>query len=171
MNPLNHTPWKEIFFKLFLIPLLVFQLTSCDLFESTTVSSKEIKKASSWTKKDQAPSFPECESLEKEDQLDCFQTIISEQLLMSIFDANFVATFPLDENIILTLKVDKKGVISLLEAEIPNSVLEALPDLETTLNDAVANLPQALPATKTNVGVYVDTQFTLPIQIRAQPVE
>jgi hypothetical protein len=141
------------------------------LFESTTVSSKEIKKASSWTKKDQAPSFPECESLEKEDQLDCFQNIISEQLLMSIFDANFVATFPLDENIILTLKVDKKGVISLLEAEIPNSVLEALPDLETTLNDAVANLPQALPATKTNVGVYVDTQFTLPIQIRAQPVE
>ena len=127
---------RKIFFKLFLIPLLVFQLTSCDLFESTTVSSKEIKKASSWTKKDQAPSFPECESLEKEDQLDCFQNIISEQLLMSIFDANFVATFPLDENIILTLKVDKKGVISLLEAEIPNSVLEALPDLETTLNDA-----------------------------------
>lgn len=162
---------RKIFIKLFLIPLLVFQLTSCDLFESTTVSSKEIKKASSWTKKDQAPSFPECESLEKEDQLDCFQNIISEQLLMSIFDANFVATFPLDENIILTLKVDKKGVISLLEAEIPNSVLEALPDLETTLNDAVANLPQALPATKTNVGVYVDTQFTLPIQIRAQPVE
>jgi hypothetical protein len=162
---------RKIFFKLFLIPLLVFQLTSCDLFESTTVSSKEIKKASSWTKKDQAPSFPECESLEKEDQLDCFQNIISEQLLMSIFDANFVATFPLDENIILTLKVDKKGVISLLEAEIPNSVLEALPDLETTLNDAVANLPQALPATKTNVGVYVDTQFTLPIQIRAQPVK
>ena len=162
---------RKIFFKLFLIPLLVFQLTSCDLFESTTVSSKEIKKASSWTKKDQAPSFPECESLEKEDQLDCFQNIISEQLLMSIFDANFVATFPLDENIILTLKVDKKGVISLLEAEIPNSVLEALPDLETTLNDAVANLPQALPATKTNVGVYVDTQFTLPIQIRAQHVE
>ena len=162
---------RKIFFKLFLIPLLVFQLTSCDLFESTTVSSKEIKKASSWTKKDQAPSFPECESLEKEDQLDCFQNIISEQLLMSIFDANFVATFPLDENIILTLKVDKKGAISLLETEIPNSVLEALPDLETTLNDAVANLPQALPATKTNVGVYVDTQFTLPIQIRAQPVE
>jgi hypothetical protein len=162
---------RKIFFKLFLIPLLVFQLTSCDLFESTTVSSKEIKKASSWTKKDQAPSFPECESFEKEDQLDCFQNIISEQLLMSIFDANFVATFPLDENIILTLKVDKKGVISLLEAEIPNSVLEALPDLETTLNDAVTNLPQALPATKTNVGVYVDTQFTLPIQIRAQPVE
>jgi hypothetical protein len=58
-----------------------------------------------------------------------------------------------------------------MEAEIPNSVLEALPYLESTLNEAVVNLPQALPATKTNVGVYVDTQFTLPIQIRAQPTE
>ena len=162
---------RKFFFKLFLIPLVFFQLTSCDLFESTTVSSKEIKKASSWSKKDQAPSFPECESLEKEDQFNCFQNIISEQLLMSIFDANFVATYPLDENIVLTINVDKEGVISLMEAEIPRSVLEALPDLETSLNDAVADLPQALPATKINVGVYVDTKFTLPIQIRAQPIE
>jgi hypothetical protein len=77
----------------------------------------------------------------------------------------------LDENVVLTLKVDKTGAFSLVEAEIPNSVLEALPYLESTLNEAVVNLPQALPATKTNVGVYVDTQFTLPIQIRAQPTE
>ena len=156
---------------LLLVTFLVILLSSCELFESTTVSSKEIKKASSWSKKDQDPSFPECESLEKEDQFDCFQNIISEQLLMSIFDANFVATYPLDENIVLTLNVDKKGVISLMEAEIPSSVLEALPDLKTSLNDAVADLPQALPATKINVGVYVDTKFTLPIQIRAQPIE
>ena len=91
--------------------------------------------------------------------------------MMSIYDANMVASTPLDENVVLTLKVDKTGAFSLMEAEIPNSVLEALPYLESTLNEAVVNLPQALPATKTNVGVYVDTQFTLPIQIRAQPTE
>ena len=90
---------------------------------------------------------------------------------MSISEANMVASTPLDENVVLTLKVDKTGAFSLVEAEIPNSVLEALPYLESTLNEAVVNLPQALPATKTNVGVYVDTQFTLPIQIRAQPTE
>ena len=156
---------------LLLIPFLVIQLTSCDLFESTTVSSKEIKKASSWSKKDQAPSYPECESLEKDEQLECFQNIISERLMMSIAEANLVATNPLDESVVLTLKVDKKGVFSLLESEIPNRVIEVLPYLESTLQDAVANLPEALPATKTNVGVYVDTQFTLPIQIRAQPIE
>jgi hypothetical protein len=91
--------------------------------------------------------------------------------MMSISDANMVASTPLDENVVLTLKVDKTGAFSIMEAEIPNSVLEALPYLESTLNEAVVNLPQALPATKTNVGVYVDTQFTLPIQIRAQPTE
>ena len=154
-----------------LAPFLAIQLSSCELFESTTVSSKDIKKASSWSKKDQAPSYPECESLEKDEQLDCFQNIISERLMMSISDTNMVAITPLDENVVLTLKVDKTGALSLVEAEIPNSVLEALPYLESTLDEAVVNLPQALPATKTNVGVYVDTQFTLPIQIRAQPTE
>ena len=154
-----------------LATFLVIQLSSCELFESTTVSSKEIKKASSWSKKDQVPSYPECESLEKDEQLDCFQAIISNRLMMSIYDANMVASAPLDENVVLTLKVDRTGVFSLVEAEIPNSVLEALPYLESTLNETVVNLPKALPATKTNVGVYVDTQFTLPIQIRAQPTE
>ena len=156
---------------LILLPFLTIQLSSCELFESTTVSSKEIKKASSWSKKDQAPSYPECESLEKDEQLECFQNIISERLMTAIFDANLVASTPLEENIVLTLKVDKKGAFSLVEAEIPNSVSDALPYLESTLNDAVANLPEALPATKTNVGVYVDAQFTLPILIRAQPIE
>ena len=91
--------------------------------------------------------------------------------MTTILDASFVATSPLEESIVLTIKVDKKGAFSLVEAEIPNSVLDALPYLESTLNDAVLNLPEALPATKTNVGVYVDTQFKLPILIRAQPNE
>ena len=156
---------------LVLFPFFVIQLSSCDLFESTTVSSKEIKKASSWSKKDQPPSYPECESLDKEEQLECFQNIVSDRLMTTILEASFVASTPFEESIDLTLKVDKNGAFSLVEAEIPNSVLDALPYLESTLNDAVLNLPDALPATKTNVGVNVDTQFKLPILIRAQPME
>ena len=156
---------------LVLFPFFVIQLSSCDLFESTTVSSTEIKKASSWSKKDQPPSYPECESLDKEEQLECFQNIVSDRLMTTILEASFVASTPFEESIDLTIKVDKNGAFSLVEAEIPNSVLDALPYLESTLNDAVLNLPDALPATKTNVGVYVDTQFTLPILIRAQPIE
>ena len=91
--------------------------------------------------------------------------------MMSISDANMVANTPLDEIVDITLRIDKTGAFSLVEAEIPNFILESLPYLESALNEAILNLPQALPATKTNVGVYVDTQFTLPIQITAQPIE
>ena len=62
--------------------------------------------------------------------------------MISISESNLVATNPLEENIVLTLKVDKKGVFSLLETEIPNRVLDLLPLLESTLEDAVANLPE-----------------------------
>lgn len=156
---------------LVLFPFFVIQLSSCDLFESTTVSSKEIKKASSWSKKDQPPSYPECESLDKEEQLECFQNIVSDRLMTTILEASFVASTPFEESIDLTLKVDKNGAFSLVEAEIPNNVLDALPYLESTIEDAIAKLPNALPATKTNVGVNVDIQFKLPILISAQSME
>ncbi|MDA9596878.1 hypothetical protein N9R95_00600 [Flavobacteriaceae bacterium] len=154
-----------------LLSVLLILLSSCELFDSTTVSKKEIKKASTWSSKDQAPSFPECESLNKKDQMECFQDLISEYLMVSIAESNLVASSPVQASVVLRLKVDKKGVFSLEEAEISNDILEVLPDLETVLEDAVANLPKALPATKTNVGVYVDAQFSLPINISAQPAE
>ena len=91
--------------------------------------------------------------------------------MTTILEASFVASTPFEESIDLTLKVDKNGAFSLVEAEIPNNVLDALPYLESTIEDAVAKLPNALPATKTNVGVYVDIQYKLPILIRAQPIE
>jgi len=97
--------------------------------------------------------------------------LISEGLTAYISNQNLVATTPIEAMITLKLKVDKEGIISLLEADISNSLLEALPYLESTLEEAVNNLPTALPATKTNVGVYVDAQFSLPVQIRAQPFE
>ena len=39
--------------------------------------------------------------------------------------------------------------------------------LSTVLEDAIDGLPTAIPATKSNVGVAVDTQLKLPIRITA----
>ncbi len=158
--------------KLFLPFALIFiiSLCSCELFSSTKLSSSEIKKASSWSSKDQPPSFPECEGVEKKNQLKCFQSIISNQLTLAISDIDIIAIEPLNHEIFIQIKIDKEGVFSLLEAKIPNTVRDALPELEQVLNQAVANLPLALPATKTNVGVYVDSQLSMPVQISAQPL-
>ena len=58
-------------FKKFLLALSIIfisSLSSCDIFSSTKISSSQIKKASSWSSKDQPPSFPECEGVEKKEQ-------------------------------------------------------------------------------------------------------
>ena len=149
---------------------MIISSSSCELLSSTKVSSSEIKKASSWSSKDQPPSFPECEEVEKKEQLKCFQSIISDQLKLAISDFDIIAVEPLDQEIIVQIKIDKEGVFSLLDAKIPNAVRDAMPELEQILSQAVANLPLALPATKTNVGVYVDSQFTMPVDIIAQPL-
>ena len=157
-------------FLLFLIVVLIISSSSCELLSSTKVSSSEIKKASSWSSKDQPPSFPECEGVEKKEQLKCFQSIISDQLKLAISDFDIIAVEPLNHEIIVQIKIDKEGVFSLLDAKIPNAVRDAMPELEQILSKDVDNLPLALPATKTNVGVYVDSQFTMPVQISAQPL-
>ena len=157
-------------FLLFPIVILIISSSSCELLSSTKVPSSEIKKASSWSSKDQPPSFPECEEVEKKEQLKCFQSIISDQLKLAISDFDIIAVEPLNHEIIVQIKIDKEGVFSLLDAKIPNTVRDAMPELEQILTQAVANLPLALPATKTNVGVYVDSQFTMPVHISAQPL-
>ena len=157
-------------FLLFLTLNLIISLSSCEILSSTKLSSSEIKKASSWSSKDQPPSFPECEGVEKKEQLNCLQSIISDQLKSAISDMDIIAVEPLNHEIIVQIKIDKEGVFSLLEAKIPNTVRDALPELEMILTQAIANLPLALPATKTNVGVYVDSQLSMPVHIIAQPL-
>tara|TARA_A100001011_G_scaffold47889_1_gene45336 strand:- start:223 stop:711 length:489 start_codon:yes stop_codon:yes gene_type:complete len=155
---------------LFLIVILIISLSSCELLSSTKVSSTEIKNASGWSSKDQPPSFPECEGVEKKEQLNCLQSIISDQLKLAISDFNIISLESFKQEIIIQIKIDKEGIFSLLDAKIPNTVRDALPELEQILKQAIANLPSALPATKTNVGVFVDSQLTMPVQISAQPL-
>jgi hypothetical protein len=47
-------------------------------------------------------------------------------------------------------------------------VLEAIPNLESNLYDAINLIPQAQAGVKTNVGVLVSTAFQLPLRIFAQ---
>ena len=90
---------------------------------------------------------------------------------LAISDFEMIASEPIDQEIVIDIKINKEGIFSLLDAKIPNSVVNALPELEQLLAQAIANLPLALPATKTNVGVYVDTRLSMPIRISAQPLE
>lgn len=152
--------------------LFIFVATltiSCEYFDTTTHTPKQIKQASSWSEKDQAPTFESCQDLTAEDQFDCFKNTIRTSLEESLYAEALVANQEIDREIILNLLIDVDGAIQLTDTEGASTVFEAVEELETLLINAVAQLPLALPATKTNVGVKVKTSIKVPIRIIATP--
>ncbi len=147
-----------------------FGTVSCDSF-NTKVPASEIKKASAWSKSDQYPSFPDCEGLSGSQAKSCFGGIIGDFVSEYLRNQELIAAEEVDSEIILLLKVTKKGVIELSSVEDPNNIRSAITDLDTILEEAVATLPEAQPAVKTNAGRKVQVSLKLPIQIIATASE
>ena len=142
--------------------------SGCHLFESTKVSSKEIKAASTWSEKDQVPTFSECESIEStDDKKVCFESIISNSILDYIDQNPLQSSETISEEINAILIIDKEGYFSLDQIERSRKMDNAIPNLEEQLLSAISMIPQAEPALKTNVGTFVSTKMTLPIMIVA----
>ena len=146
--------------KFFLVwSFLLIMIVSCDSI-NMSVPDSEIESASSWSINDQPPSFPECENLKNNQHLDCFRNIIEIEINNFLNDK----VFPLDSNqYILTLKIDTIGKFSLDKLN-PSNKLD-----NTSINlikSAVENIPNALPAIKTNVGEFVEVTFNLPFKLK-----
>ena len=137
--------------------LVIFATVSCDT-NNVRVSDSEIQSASAWSINDQPPTFPQCENLKNKEHLDCFKNIIEVEINNFLNDK----VFPADTSeFLLTLKIDTIGKFSLDD-------LSALGKLNSTSKDmiknAVENIPNALPAIKTNVGEFVEVTFNLPFK-------
>ncbi len=156
--------------KIFLaVSVSILAFSGCHFFDSPKVTSKEIKAASVWSEKDQGPSFSDCDAFDQSiDKKNCFEAIISNTIMDYIAENPWESSEYLDEEIILYLYIDKQGLFSLQEIESSNGILEAIPNMEESLEIAVSQIPQAQPAIKTNVGTFVSTTLKLPIMISAQ---
>jgi hypothetical protein len=151
-----------------LFGVILLSLSSCHLFESPKVPAKEIETASSWSEKDQAPSFESCEDLSSDDQVSCFEEMIAFTVLDYINENPWVASENIDEEVVLNLLIDKQGLITLESVDASNYILDAIPYLKNSLITAINLLPQAQAAVKTNVGTLVTTSIKLPLKIFAQ---
>ena len=145
--------------KFFLVwSFLIIMIVSCDSI-NMSVPDSEIESASSWSINDQPPSFPECENLKNNQHLDCFRNIIEIEINNFLSDK----VFPLDSNqYILTLKIDTIGKFSLDKLSPSNKLDNTSVNL---IKSAVDNIPNALPAIKTNVGEFVEVTFNLPFKL------
>jgi hypothetical protein len=153
------------------ISLMFILFQGCEYFNTTTISPKQVKEQSLWSENDQPPSFSECDGLEGDANAECFKNMITERLTSILAEYNFTSNTILNEEVILTLELDTEGYFSLGELEDDADVLFHIESLSDILDEAVSALPQALPAVKTNVGMKVKTQLTLPVRIIASPQE
>ena len=144
-------------------------IASCENFSTNTCTPQQIKKASQWSDNDQMPTFETCSSLEIKEQFDCFKDEIANSVYNSLSYENLISNQEIDEEIILNMVIDEEGNISLDNVENGSLVYEAIPSLSEIINTTISSLPKALPATKTNVGIYVKSKIKLPIRITASP--
>ena len=151
--------------KLQLFYLIFFTITSCSFFETETISKKQIIEQSKWSISDQYPSFPECEDFENEDQKDCFDDTVNYLIQDYINTFELESDKSIDIKFNLTIEISKDGVFKLIEFENKN-LGSNIPNFNNIIREAVDSLPKAIPAVKTNVGVYVATKFTLPIELK-----
>lgn len=144
-------------------------IAGCENFSTNTYTPQQIKKASQWSDNDQMPTFETCSSLEIKEQFDCFKDEIANSVYNSLSYENLISNQEIDEEIILNMVIDEEGNISLDNVENVSLVYEAIPSLSEIINTTISSLPKALPATKTNVGIYVKSKIKLPIRITASP--
>ena len=138
--------------------IIIFAIWSCDS-NNVRVSNSDIQSASAWSINDQPPTFPQCENLKNNEHLDCFKNII--EIEINSFLNNKV--FPIDTSeFILTLKIDTIGKFSLDKLS-PSEKLNS--ESINMIKNAVENIPDALPAIKTNIGEFVEVTFNLPFKL------
>ena len=149
--------------------LFYILIAGCENFSTKTYTPQQIKKASQWSDNDQMPTFETCSSLEIKEQFDCFKDEIANSVYNSLSYENLISNQEIDEEIVLNMVIDEMGNISLDKVENGSLVYDAIPSLSEIINTTISSLPKALPATKTNVGIYVKSKIKLPIRITASP--
>jgi hypothetical protein len=154
-------PFKKNFF----LCLIFLNVSSCSFFNTEVISPSQIISQSKWSENDQYPSFPECEDLEPKDQKKCFESLVSELISEFLYEKNIEIEKPFDQELTLILNIDSNGNFSVEEINSTPEIRSSIPDIDEIIVESVKKFPKALPAVKTNVGVFVSTNIKIPINI------
>ena len=151
---------------LVLLCSLTINFQACNFIDLRQVSQNEIKKASEWSKTDQIPSYNECEKFKTlEDQKKCFQETLIDLIYSGLTNKELKSEEEVSSELIIQIKINENGNFSLDSVVDPNNIIGKIPNLKKYINQTIQNLPDAMPAIKTNVGLFVNVKFSLPIII------
>ena len=148
--------------------IIIFFILSCN----TEYSKKKVEIPSSitnWNVNDEPPSIKLCDQIESElNRNICFQNELIKLIYENIDFSEIVVEKDLNDTLILSILINKKGEISFFKSVIPLQIKNQIPLIDSILNKAIKRLPRILPATKTNIGVQVNSSFELPLILKTK---
>ncbi|MAT79950.1 MAG: hypothetical protein CMD13_04350 [Flavobacteriales bacterium] len=152
--------------KIILISLLIFSSCQSNLNKrSTDINSEKI----TWSNSDEFPSVKSCNELIQTELIkECFKNFLSNEILKNLNLSKVLIDKPVNDTVNITLLVDNKGTISIINKIIPEKIIDAIPNFNFLLTNAIDSLPIVLPGTKTSLGISVNSKFQLPIILKSQ---
>ena len=152
--------------KIILIALLI--ISSCQSNLNKVEADNNIEKIT-WTSNDEFPSIELCNELSESRLVnDCFKNFLSSEILKNLNLSKITIEKPLNDTVNIELLIDNKGKISISDKVIPENIIQMISNFEIFLDNAVDSLPSVLPATKTTLGVSVNSKFQLPIILKSK---
>ena len=154
------------YIKVKLLSLIFFNSCETNL-NNNTININEEKIL--WNSTDEYPSIKLCNDL-KETALirKCFQAFLSNQIFIKLTKKEILINKSIDDTVIISLLINNKGKISINNESIPKNVSDNIPDFQNIIRIIIDSLPNVLPATKTNLGVSVNSKFELPIILKSK---
>jgi hypothetical protein len=151
--------------RVFIFVIMLSSCYSCNYFSNDGKPTKQkLDTIVDFTTVSQSPSFKNCEELLDDDKTNCFRNSIRKHFTEKLKETQFSSDAEISETVVLILRINNKGKVSLKEVESSNVIQEELPDLLAVLNKIVSELPQLIPASK--IGIPVTTEYQLPIKIK-----
>ena len=152
--------------KIILISLLIFSSCQSNLNKrSTDINSEKI----TWSNSDEFPSVQSCNELIQSELIkECFKNFLSDEILKNLNLSKVLIDKPVNDTVNITLLVDNKGNISIIDKIIPEKIIDAIPNFNLLLINSIDSLPIVLPGTKTSLGITVNSKFQLPIILKSQ---
>lgn len=152
--------------KIILISLILASSCQSGLDNKLT---KTIDDKISWNESDELPSVKECNDLKDSNIIkECFESFLSNQILEKLDLSNVIINKPIIDTLTISLLINNSGKVTISEKDIPQNIIENIPNFEILLVNSVDSLPIVLPAIKTNLGITVNSKFELPIIVKSK---
>lgn len=128
-----------------------------------------------WNQVDRFPLFESCDEMANKDtQRACFENTFSTHIHNSIELEEVTVKKTVNDTVILDLKIDHEGIVTIINIQQSDLVAQQIPYLRTYFDTSIKKLPKIFPALKNATSVNstqtvpVGMRFSLPVIIHVE---